>query len=268
MIEFLTSPVAIAFLVCVGAAAATMIGTFSIIGTQASNPRLLAFGLAFAGGAMVYVSLVEIFVKSHLAFAAMVDAKTAYTYATLAFFAGLGLMSMLDHYVPNPHLKMTPRGVNDHPHTHTHLKRVSLFATLAITAHNLPEGMATFFATLDHPGVGMALAVAIAIHNIPEGISIAIPVYFATGSKRAAFGATLISALAEPFGAIVGYLILAPFLSPAVYGALFGVIAGAMVYLALDELLPTARRYAKGHETIHGMVAGMAVLAMSLVLFK
>jgi zinc transporter, ZIP family len=148
------------------------------------------------------------------------------------------------------------------------VKRVGILAALAITAHNLPEGLATFFATLDDPLVGLPLAAAIAIHNIPEGVSIAIPIYFATGSKRKALMATVLSALAEPVGAIVGYLVLAPFLSPTVFGVVFGMIAGAMVFLALDELLPAAKRYARGHETVYGMVLGMAVLAASLAMFK
>jgi ZIP family zinc transporter len=128
--------------------------------------------------------------------------------------------------------------------------------------------MATFFATLDDPVIGGPLAIAIAIHNIPEGISIAVPVFYATGSRVTATLATIIAGLAEPFGAIVGYLLLAPFLTPTVLGMLFGAIAGVMVFLALDELLPTAKRYAGGHETTYGMVGGMGVLALSLALLR
>src|SRR5690606_21162365 len=116
--------------------------------------------------------------------------------------------------------------------------------------------------------VGLPLAFAIAIHNIPEGISIAVPVYFATQSKRLAFIAALISGLAEPVGAVLGYLLLSPYLSGAVFGTVFGMIAGVMVYLAIDELLPAAKRYAQGHETVYGLVTGMGALAISLVLFK
>lgn len=266
--DFFSPPVLTAFLACVAAASATILGALSVVFTKGPNPRLLAFGLAFAGGAMVYVSLVEIFTKSHIAFGEIFSDKMAYGAATGSFFAGVLALIILDYVVPNPHIKLEARGKNTHAHVHTHLKRVSLFATLAITAHNFPEGCATFFATLDHPSVGVTLAIAIALHNIPEGVSIAIPVYFATESKRAAVMATVISAVAEPAGAIIGYTILAPFLSPIVYGILFGFIAGAMVYLALDELLPAARRYAVGHETVYGLVLGMMILAASLVLFR
>src|SRR5690606_997154 len=125
--------------------------------------------------------------------------------------------------------------------------RVGLLTAIAITAHNFPEGLATFFAMLDSPTLGLPLALAIAIHNIPEGIAIAIPVYFATHNKFYAFGAALLSGMAEPVGAMIGFAFLAPFMSNMVFGGVFGVIAGVMVFLALDELLPAAKRYSKGH---------------------
>jgi ZIP family zinc transporter len=279
--------------ITVAAGLATVLGSFLVIFAKQTNTRLLAFGLAFAAGAMVYVSLVEIFVKSQIAFEAAYDPKTAYGYATLFFFVGVALLVAIDRMVPNPHATMDPKGIEEaadsqgHPDHHGHphaaplsltnrsmqasdamIRRVGLMAALAITAHNLPEGLATFFATLESPTIGLPLALAIAIHNIPEGVSIAVPIYYATGSKQKAVVASLLSGLAEPVGAIVGYLILAPFLTDFVFGAVFGVIAGVMVFLALDELLPAARHYAKGHETVYGMVIGMAALAVSLVLFK
>jgi len=263
--DFTSHQVLVAFLVCVGAAAATIIGSVFIIRANVENPRLLSFGLAFAAGAMVYVSLVEIFVKSISAYTSVYGDPMGYKIATLAFFGGMGLLVLLDKLVPNPHASM-----DHHPHgeSQKQLKRVGMMAALAITAHNVPEGMATFFATLDDPVVGAPLAFAIAVHNVPEGVSIAIPVYYATGSKWKALGAVTISALAEPLGAILGFAILAPFLNQAVYGGVFGAIAGAMVFLALDELLPAAKRYSSGHETAYGLIMGMAALALSLVLFK
>lgn len=253
---------ALAFAMCVGAALATIIGSVFVIRAKAENPKLLAFGLAFAAGAMVYVSLVEIFVKSVNAFTGVYGDPAGYKYATIAFFCGVAFLVFLDRVIPNPHCGM------EHEGDAGKLKRVGLMAALAITAHNIPEGMATFFATLDDPVVGAPLAAAIAVHNIPEGVSIAIPVFYATGSRAKALGAVTISALAEPLGAALGYAVLAPFLSPAVFGAVFGGIAGAMVFLALDELLPAAKRYTTGHETAYGLVAGMAALALSLVLFR
>lgn len=254
---------AIALAVCCVAALSTVIGSLFVIFSKEPSPRLLAFGLAFAGGAMVYVSLVEIFWKAEQGFVQVHDEKTAYIFATLAFFAGALLLILMDRSIPNPHGAISSANGEQN-----HIKRVGLLAAFAITAHNLPEGLATFLATLENPVVGIPLAAAIAIHNIPEGVSIAIPVYYATGSKKKALLATCLSALAEPAGALIGYAILAPFLTPSLFAIVFGMIAGAMVFLALDELLPTAKRYAQGHETVYGIVCGMAALAASLILFK
>lgn len=262
--------VLLALAVCSAAALATMLGALAVIyPVNRDNARLLSFGLAFAGGAMVYVSLIEIFNKSHLAFVEIFADKQAYGYATLFFFIGIGLLVCLDRFIPNPHNNLTEDEIADKKQENSkHVGRIGLMAALAITAHNFPEGLATFFATLDNPVIGAPLAAAIAIHNIPEGVSIAIPVYYATGHRGKAFLACFLSALAEPVGAVIGYLVLAPYLSPYVYGAVFGVIAGAMVFLALDELLPAAKRYSKGHEPVYGLVLGMAALALSLVLFR
>lgn len=259
-----THAILVAFAVTVAASLATILGSLTIVRANRENARLLAFGLAFAGGAMVYISFVEIFQKSYIAFHEIYTDKNAYGMATVFFFIGIAFLVLLDRLVPNPHVD--PVGATHD--SHKKVSRVGLMATLAITAHNFPEGAATFFATLDDPIVGAPLAAAIAIHNIPEGISIAIPVYYATGSRLKSLGAVTLSALAEPVGAAIAFSVLAPFLSPAVFGGVFGVIAGAMVFLALDELLPAAKRYAKGHETVYGMVSGMAVIALSLVLFR
>ncbi|MFN8829306.1 MAG: zinc transporter ZupT [Labrys sp. (in: a-proteobacteria)] len=257
--------VLIAFAITLAAGLFTILGALSVVFARRPDPRLLAFALAFAGGAMVYVSFVEITVKAQTAFAAVYDPKTAYSLATLAFFLGVLLLAGVDRLVANPHAGLSRTdGTGDR----AAIARLGILAALAIGAHNLPEGLATFLATLDDPAIGLPLAAAIAIHNIPEGVSIAVPVYFATQSKAKAIGATAIAALAEPVGAAIGFAILGPFLHDAVFGWVFGIIAGVMVFLALDELLPAARRYAKGHETVYGMVLGMAALALSLVLFK
>lgn len=268
MIEISTANLLVALAVTTAAGLATGFGSLLVFAQKKPNARLLAFGLAFAGGAMVYVSLSEILNKSIYSFTQGYGEKFGYTYGTLAFLAGVGLIMLIDHLVPNPHERLEVDDPFFREHNAAYIKRVGLLTALAITAHNFPEGLATFFATLENPGVGLPLAFAIAIHNIPEGIAIAVPVYFATNNKAYAFVACLLSGLAEPVGAIIGYLLLRPWLSDAVFGSVFGIIAGVMVFLALDELLPAAKRYSKGHETVYGLVAGMGVLAVSLILFK
>ena len=239
-----------------------------VVFSRRPNPRLLAFGLAFAGGAMVYVSLSEILNKSVASFALAYGDRLGFTYGTLWFLGGVLLVVLIDHFVPNPHETLDKQDPAFKEKTRSNIRRVGLLSAVAITAHNFPEGLATFFATLESPSVGLPLAFAIAIHNIPEGIAIAVPVYFATGRKSYAVFASLLSGLAEPIGAAIGYFALAGSLSHATFGAVFGLISGIMVFLALDELLPAAKRYAKGHETVYGLVIGMATIAVSLVLFK
>lgn len=263
-----TSAVLIALAVTLAAGLATALGSLLVIFARSPNPRLLAFGLAFAGGAMVYVSLTEIFTKSVTSFTLAYDPRLGFTFATFAFLAGVLLIMAIDMLVPNPHDTLAADDPMLREHNREYIRRVGLMTALAITVHNFPEGLATFFATLANPAVGLPLAFAIAIHNIPEGIAIAVPVYYATHNKTYAFGASLLSGLAEPVGALIGFALLSQYLNEAVFGAVFGLIAGVMVFLAIDELLPAAKRYAQGHETVYGLVSGMGVLALSLVLFK
>lgn len=245
---------------------ATVLGGGLVFFQKSPSPRILAFGLAFAGGAMVFVSLTEIFGKSVESFSQSFG-ETGFNYATFAFLAGLILVMLIDRFVPNPHETLDAHDPDFNDKNQAHIKRLGLMAAFAITAHNFPEGLATFFATLDSPTLGASLAFAIAVHNIPEGISIAAPIYFATRDKTLTLFACFLSGLAEPLGALIGYFVLKSVLSDAVFGTVFGLIAGVMVFLAMDELLPAAKRYSQGHETVYGLVGGMVVMAISLVLF-
>lgn len=260
------SQILVAFLVTIIASLATVIGGVLVCFFKQPSPRLLSFGLAFAAGAMVYISLTEILNKSIESFSNIYPENVGYSFATFAFLGGLVLVLILDRVIPNPHDGLEEK--SSQALNTKQIMRTGLLTMFAITAHNLPEGLATFFATLDSPTVGAPLALAIAIHNIPEGIAIALPVYIATQNKLYAVAASFVSGLAEPIGALLGYIFLAPYLNDLVYGIVFGIIAGVMVYLALDELLPTAKKYAKGHETVYGLVIGMSTLAISLVVFK
>jgi ZIP family zinc transporter len=152
---------------------------------------------------------------------------------------------------------------------------MGLFTALAIGIHNFPEGLATFLAALQDPGLGLAIAIAVALHNIPEGISVSVPIFYATGSRKRAFFYSVLSGLAEPLGAIIAYSAIRLFLGgdsgvipSEIMGVLFGAVAGIMVYISLDQLLPTSRAYGKGHDSLFGLVAGMVVMALSLLLMK
>ncbi len=147
------------------------------------------------------------------------------------------------------------------------LQRMGLMSALAIGIHNFPEGLATFSGALKDPAIGAAIAVAIAIHNIPEGIAVSVPVYYATGSRKKAFYYSFLSGISEPVGALIGYLFLLRFFNDTMFGLLFAAVGGIMVFISLDELLPTAEKYGEHHLCIYGVLGGMAVMALSLLLF-
>jgi ZIP family zinc transporter len=148
------------------------------------------------------------------------------------------------------------------------LYRMGMFTAMAIAIHNFPEGLATFVSALKDVRLGTAIAVAIAIHNIPEGIAVSIPIYYATGSRRKAFYYSFLSGLSEPVGALIGYAIVFSFFSETVFGILFASVAGIMVFISLDELLPTAREYGQHHLAAYGLVGGMMLMALSLLMFE
>jgi len=199
-----------------------------------------------------------------------------------SFFIGIAAMLVIDRVVPaaeNPHEVRREQQVHDmrvdaaahptqeHPSTHK-LMRMGLLTALAITIHNFPEGLVTFLAAYEDGALGLAIAVAVALHNIPEGISVSVPIFYATGSRRRAFAYSLLSGLAEPLGAVIGYIVLRSVLNNGIIGGLFGGIAGVMVFISLDELLPTSRAYGKGHDSLYGLLGGMGVMALSLLLIS
>jgi zinc transporter, ZIP family len=167
----------------------------------------------------------------------------------------------------NPHEIRNIDIENISPDHDRKLLRMGLFSALAIGIHNFPEGLATFMGALSDPALGVSIAVAIAIHNIPEGIAVSVPVYYATKNRSKAFWLSLLSGLAEPVGALLGYFILRNVFNAATFGIIFAGVAGIMVYISLDELLPTAEEYGEHHIAIGGLIAGMAVMAVSLLLF-
>lgn len=280
---------------------ATGIGSAIAFTAKRTNYRFLSVATGFSAGVMLYVSFVEIFVKGSDALTLIYGNYWGHWVNVGSFFGGILLIGLIDNLVPaaeNPHethseAETAPlhnpaapipdfsdperTETGDHQHTlqHTKLMRMGLFTAMAIGIHNFPEGLATFLAALQDPSLGVAIAIAIALHNIPEGISVSVPIYYATGNRKKAFFYSVMSGLAEPVGAVVAYLLLLLFFGgdtgaiPAqVMGILFGGVAGIMVYISLDELLPTSRAYGKGHDSLFGLMGGMLVMALSLLLMK
>lgn len=248
----------------------TAVGSVMVLLSKKFNPRFLAASLGFSAGVMIYVSLVEIFAKARISLAGVYGTRAGYWYTVLAFFAGMALITIIDYMIPsveNPHEISNIHDMVDSPsHGDRKLLRMGIFSALAIGIHNFPEGLATFIGALSDPAMGVSIAVAIAIHNIPEGIAVAIPVYYATKNRRRAFILSASSGFAEPVGAIIGYMLIMNFFPGLAFGWVFAAVAGIMVYISLDELLPTAEEYGEHHIAIGGLIGGMLVMALSLVL--
>lgn len=267
----MNTPIAFPLLLTLLAGLATGIGSAIAFFARRTNVRFLSFSLGLSAGVMIYVSFVELFAESHGMLAAQWGETAGMTATVLCFFGGILLIGAIDRLVPsfeNPHEMHTVEEMERHPgQRRGGLMRVGIMTALVIGIHNFPEGIATFMSAVDNPALGIAIAAAIAIHNIPEGIAVSIPIYYATGSRRKAFLLSLSSGLAEPVGALLAYAVLLPFLSPVLLGCIFGVVAGIMVFISLDELLPAAEEYGEHHVSIYGVVTGMAVMAVSLILF-
>lgn len=247
-------------LVCF-AGLSTAIGSLIAFISGRRDPSALGFSLGFSAGVMLYVSFVDILGTARESLESAMGSVPAAWITAGAFFAGILLVGIIDRLVPeaeNPH--------EIHNSCDRRLMRVGLTTALAIAIHNFPEGFATFLAAMQSPVMGIPIAIAIAIHNIPEGISVSMPIYCATGSRKKAFIWSALSGISEPLGAIAGYFLLRTFFTPAVFGIAFAGVAGIMVFISLDELLPTAETYGKHHYCIYGVVAGMAVMALSMLL--
>lgn len=231
-----------------------------------TNTKFLCISLGFSAGVMLYVSFMELLPQALHELSTEWGEKTGTLYMLIAFFGGIALIALIDLLVPqaaNPH---EVQGVED-MHKKGKLKRVGVMVALSIAIHNFPEGIATFTSALVSMEIAIPIAVAIAIHNIPEGIAVAVPIYHSTGSKSKAFWYSFTSGLAEPAGALIAYLFLLPIWSVTVNGAVLAAVSGIMIFISLDELLPTAEKFGEHHLAVWGMIAGMLLMAASLFMF-
>jgi len=251
----------------------TGIGSLLAFFTSKTNTKFLSVALGFSAGVMVYISMIELFQEALIFFNKATGIEQGKWYTIIFFFGGMLFIALIDKLIPNfenPHEVRVVEEISGEEHNSYHkkdfkkLKRVGLITALAITIHNIPEGLATFITALDNPTTGIAIAFAIAIHNIPEGIAVAVPIYYSTGSRKKAFLWSLLSGLSEMAGALIGLVILLPFLSESLFGALYALVAGIMVYISFDTLLPAAREYGENHLAVYGLILGMIVMAISL----
>ena len=258
----------------------TGLGSLSVFFSRRTDKRFLSVSLGFSAGVMIYISFVEILFKGRTALVEALGIREGAWAAAAGFFGGILLIALIDGLIPesrNPHERSPLAGLfgrspGGRPlerlggEAEARLLRTGLLTALAVTIHNFPEGLATFFIALKDPAMGIPVMVAVALHNIPEGIAVATPVFLACGSRIKAATWAFLSGMAEPVGAMAGFLLLRPFMNEAVLGVLFAAVAGIMVFISLDQLLPTAEKFGKHHLAVYGLVGGMGVMALSLIL--
>ena len=265
------------------AGAATGIGGGLVLFKKKLSSNTLAAALGLSAGVMIFISLAELFPEAQAEIAALDSFAHGEVLVLVAFFVGMGLIMLIDFLIPeyeNPHEasglslgEHTPAvGVMENAADKQDLQRLGLFSALAIAIHNFPEGIATFIGAMNDPQMGAGITFAIALHNIPEGIAVAIPIYYATKSKGKALLYATLSGFSEVLGALLCLAITSVFgvdlnAGGAAFPLVLAAVAGIMIYISLDELLPTAEKYGKHHIAIAGVVAGMAIMGTSLLLF-
>lgn len=264
----------IALLLSTLAGLATSIGGLLATHRRAAERPFMAMSLAFAAGAMIFVSFGELIPFGIASFGNDYSLKLAHAVTYAAFFVGVGAVMLVDRLLPH---SINPSEIEGREDKLSHaekssskkLLRSGFLVAVVLALHNFPEGISTFIASYQNPAMGATLALAIAIHNIPEGIAVAAPVYAATRSRKKAFWWATWSGVTEPIGALVALLLIKTVLPIELFGVLYGLVAGMMVFIALDELIPAARRYqTRDHQTIYGMLCGMAIVALSMVLLQ
>ena len=254
----------LAFGLTIFAGLSTGIGSLLAFFAKRTNTKFLSVALGFSGGVMIYVSFVVIFREANISLTSALGHTAGSWMTVISFFGGILMIALIDKFVPkleNPHEARCIEEIQRPPEKVVadtkKLMNTGIYAAIAIAVHNFPEGIATFTSTLKNP----------LIHNIPEGIAVSVPIYFATGSKKKAFWYSFLSGAAEPMGAVLAFLVLMPILNDVIFGVLFAAVAGIMVFIALDELLPASREYGEPHLSLYGLLSGMAVMAVSLLLF-
>ena len=243
----------------------TGIGSLIAFFAKRTNTKFLSAAMGLSAGVMIYVSFMELLPQSLEVLAGVYVGKLPDVYMLMSFFAGIALIALIDRLVPedeNPH-EIHPGLESVQPQAR--LKRTGLMMALAIGVHNFPEGLATFASALMDLDIALPIVFAVAIHNIPEGIAVSVPIYQATGSRKKSFWYSFLSGMAEPVGALVGYLFLSSFWTPVMNALLLAFVSGIMIYISLDELLPGTEKYGHHHLGVGGVVAGMAVMSMSLL---
>jgi ZIP family zinc transporter len=262
--EFTTLQILEALWITLLAGAATSLGILTTYFSSPGNKKFLSFSLGFSAGVMIFISFFRILDKVKQKMIHHYGEDTGNWYVIIGFFVGVVFIVFFERWI---HHYKEKKIKNFHEGTPTHLKYLGYFTALAISIHNFPEGFATFAAYLEDPQVGVSVALAVAIHNIPIGIAISVPIYYATKQRKRAFWIASATGAVGPLGAILGYLFLMPYMNEISFAFMMAIVAGILVVVAIDELLPTARSYGDHHIAVYGMIVGMFAMALAIMSF-
>lgn len=245
---------------------ATVLGGVLTFFIKRTNMRAISIGLGFSAGVMIFLSFTEILDGAK---ELLIDYFPKYSdwMVLVGFSIGLVVAILIDYFIPD-HIEEDLFGCPEKCLQHHKMKRAGLFTAIAVCIHNFPEGMATFFVSTQDLQIGATVAFAIALHNIPEGIAVALPIYHSTGKKRLAVLYSLLSGISEPIGALLGLFVLNYFLPQMAVGFMFAAVAGIMVYISFDTLLPLSKEYGDGHYSVFGIISGIFLIWCSLLLFN
>lgn len=244
----------LAFLLASLAGFSTMIGTIPIFFRNLKENKIITAALSFASGVMITVSIIDLIPESLTLLHTTFQSFPTFLFMFLFVVIGIIFSMLIDKYFPNEKISNQKN---------KKLYQIGLISMLAIILHNIPEGIITFMATTSNTKLGISLALAIALHNIPEGISISVPIFYATKNKVKALLYTFISGISEPFGALLAYLFLSPFINDVIMGFLFAMIAGIMLHISIYELLPTSLKYKKKKITLLFFLIGTLFMLSS-----
>lgn len=251
----------IALLLALIAGMATLLGALVILITQSKSEKTLSASLGFAAGVMLSVSFLDLWAQSQTSLIQRMGNRQGVILSVVFLLLGILFALSIDYFVPH---EQSDPNENDKPHQN--LYRVGFVSMLAIMFHNFPEGIATFSAGYEDLTMGISIALAISMHNIPEGITVAMPIYYATGKKMDALKYTFLSGMAEPLGALLAFLVLRPFINSFNLGVIFAIVAGIMIYIAIEELIPSSRQYGHPRLALFATFAGIIVMPLSHIL--
>lgn len=236
----------------------TVIGAFIVFFSKSGNKKLITFALAFSAGVMITISFTDLYPSAQETLVKYEGNLNGVLLTLLFVIIGVLMALLIDHFIPDAE-KKNPTKYNPS----SNLYRVGFVSMIAIMLHNFPEGIATFVSGYQSTTLGITVSLAIALHNIPEGISVAMPIYYATGSKFTAFKYTFISGIAEPIGALIAFLFLKPFINDIILAIIFAIVAGIMLYISFEELIPESRTYGYDKLYIFSLIVGICIIPIS-----